>query len=269
MSVKGNARFTILGSGGSMGIPVVGCPCAVCQSTISENKRLRPSALIQVEGRSILIDCGPDFRQQALRHALVDLDGTILTHAHHDHTAGIDELRIFTLRSGKPLPCLLSPETLQELKIRFYYIFDERTAPDGTKLTTNFQLQNLAAGQGETVFLGLKVRYMSYFQGGMQVTGLRFGDLAYLTDIKDYTPQIFESLKGVKTLILSALRHTPSHLHFTVDDAVDFAAKVGAKQTWLTHIAHELEHVRTNAYLPESIRVGYDGLEIHFDAELA
>lgn len=269
MTVTTDARLLILGSGGSMGIPVVGCSCAVCHSTSAHNVRLRPSVVIKVGGHVILVDCGPDFRLQALRYGITHLDGVILTHAHHDHTAGIDELRIFTLRSGHPLPCLLSYETLEELKIRFYYIFNEHCGPDGVKLTTNFALHSLDQDSGETTFLGLKVGYMTYRQGGMQVSGLRFGDLAYLTDIKDYGPEIFDALKGVKTLILSALRHTPSHLHFTVDDAISFAEKVGAEQTWLTHIAHELDHERTNAYLPKSMRLSYDGLELHFDAELA
>lgn len=261
--------FTFLGTGGSMGIPVIGCNCNICKSTNPHNARLRPSALIKVYGKSILLDCGPDFRTQALTHQINDLDALILTHAHHDHTAGLDEMRIFTLRSGKPLPCLLSSETLQELKIRFYYIFNDRYGDNGIKLTTDLGLTCIEDGSGEIDFEGLHVRYIDYRQGGMQVHGFRFGNLAYITDIKEYTPEIFSVLDGVETLILSALRHTPSHLHFTVDDAVDFAQKVGAKQTWLTHIAHELEHERTNAYLPDSIRLGYDGLELKFQAELS
>lgn len=258
-------HFIFLGSGGSMGIPVVGCSCDVCKSTFPHNVRLRPSAMIKISGRNFLIDCGPDFRLQALNHNIDHLDGILMTHAHHDHSAGLDELRIFTLRSGKALPCLLSEETLRELKIRFYYIFDGVYTPDGVKMTTDLDLNLLKGEEGVVDFEGLKIGYMSYHQGGMEVQGFRFGDLAYLTDIKNYSPQIFNSLAGVKTLIISALRHTPSALHFTVDDAVAFAQKVGAKETWLTHIAHELDHVRTNAYLPESIRLSYDGLELSFN----
>lgn len=268
MHITTQARFLFLGSGGSMGIPVVGCTCAVCRSSLSQNKRLRPSAVIKIGNRIILIDCGPDFRAQALGNGITHVDGVILTHAHHDHTAGVDDLRIFTLRSGQPLPCLLSLETLRELKIRFYYIFNERCGPDGVKLTTNLALHCMEESTGQIVFEGLKIRYISYHQGGMQVNGLRFGNLAYVTDIKEYSSDIFASLEGVKTLIIGALRHTPSHLHFTVDDAVNFAKTVGAEKTWLTHIAHELDHERTNVYLPESIRMSYDGLELHFDAEL-
>lgn len=268
MSITTEARFLFLGSGGSMGIPVVGCPCEVCRSPLSQNKRLRPSAAIKIGNRIILIDCGPDFRTQALEYGITHIDGVILTHAHHDHTAGVDDLRIFTLRSGQPLPCLLSSETLQELKTRFYYIFNERCSPDGVKLTTNLATYCIEEPCGQIIFEGLKIKYISYHQGGMQVNGFRFGNLAYVTDIKEFNPEIFDSLKGVKTLVIGALRHTPSNLHFTVDDAINFSKAVGAEKTWLTHIAHELDHERTNAYLPEYVRMSYDGLELHFDAEL-
>lgn len=225
--------------------------------------------MIKIGGKVFLIDSGPDFRFQALKFGIKEIDGIILTHAHHDHTAGIDELRIFTLRSQKPLPCLMSEETLRELKVRFYYIFDPRYAQDGVKLTTDLAIDCLNGETGESIFEGLKFNYVAYQQGGMEVNGFRFGDLAYITDIKDYHPSIFSVLQGVKTLVISALRFTPSHLHFTVDEAVEFAKKVGAKKTWLTHIAHELDHERTNAYLPESIRLSYDGLELKFNAEFS
>lgn len=255
--------FVIIGSGGSMGIPVVGCRCEVCCSHSAQNKRLRPSALVKFEGRNFLIDCGPDFRQQALNYHIDHLDGVIVTHAHHDHTAGLDELRIYTLRSGNPLPCLLSDETLEELKVRFYYIFEDKPG-NGPKLTTNLKTECLQGDSGDYVFEGLPLSYISYVQGGMKVNGFRFGNLAYLTDIKGYNDTIFPGLQGLETLVVSALRYTPSPLHFTVDDAIAFAQKVGAKQTWLTHIAHELDAERTNAYLPDSIRVTYDGLELAF-----
>lgn len=262
--MKSEAKLVFLGTGGSMGIPVIGCSCPVCHSSLSKNKRLRPSVAIKFNNHLILVDCGPDFRQQALIHRITQIDGLILTHAHNDHTAGLDELRIFTLRSGRPLPCLLSKETLEEIKIRFYYIFNNDYSSDGVKLTTNLALNCLHEDAGEVSFMGLNIDYMTYRQGGMKVMGLRLGNLAYLTDIKDHGPEIFDKLNKVDTLIISALRHTPSHLHFTVDEAIAFSQKVGAKQTWLTHIAHELEHERTNAYLPESIRMSYDGLELPF-----
>ena len=255
-------QIIFLGTGGSMGIPVIGCDCPVCQSELALNRRLRPSALLVAGEQNILIDCGPDFREQALRYQINKIDGLILTHAHHDHTSGIDELRIYCLRTKQAIPCLLSMATASDIKTRFYYLFDDRSPY--TKLTTKFSLQVLDGERGETDFLGLRVGYMTYEQGGMQVNGFRFGSLAYISDIRHYPDSIFDDLAGVQTLILSSLRYTPSDLHFSVDEAVEFAKRVGAKETWLTHIAHELEHEKANAYLPSNVRMAYDGLKLEF-----
>lgn len=255
-----NAKLLFLGTGGSMGIPVIGCKCPVCKSDSSYNKRLRPSALLIVDGKRILIDCGPDFKEQALRYEIDQLDGIIVTHAHHDHTAGFDELRIYSLRSHQAIPCLLSPDTLTDLKRRFYYIFDKNSSYTAT--TAKFQLQLLERERGEISFLGLNIRYFSYKQGGMLINGFRFGNLAYVSDIREYPETIFEDLKGIETLVISALRFSPTPLHFSVDEAIDFARRTGAKKTWLMHIAHELDHEKTNVYLPADIRLAYDGLVI-------
>lgn len=260
-------QWLVLGSGGSMGVPIIGCCCEVCTSTLFYNKRLRPSVAIKVDSRVIVIDSGPDFRSQALTAGISNVDSVIFTHAHHDHTAGIDDLRIFTLRNNAKMPCLMSRETFDDLRVRYQYIFDE--VPGKLKVTTNLDLVIFPNAEGSIAFEGLNIDYFTYQQSGMSVNGLRFGDLAYVTDIKDYDLSIFNFLKGVKTLIVSALRFTPSVFHFTVDDAVDFALKVGAEKVWLTHIGHELDHVKTNAYLPEHIRLSYDGLEFEFEAEEA
>ncbi len=259
------SKFIFLGTGGSMGIPVVGCQCAVCTSKDPHNERLRPSVLLKTESKTILIDSSPDFRYQALRANIHDIDSVIFTHAHHDHTAGIDDLRIFTLKSGNKLPCLLSKDTLRDLQRRFYYIFED--VHGKPKVTTNLEITLFPEAEGEVNFEGLRIGSFTYKQSGMLVNGLRLGELAFLTDIKEYDSSIFEFLKGIKILIISALRFTPSHFHLTVDEAVDFALKSGAEKVWLTHIAHELDHEKTNAYLPEHIRLCYDGLEIEFNPE--
>jgi phosphoribosyl 1,2-cyclic phosphate phosphodiesterase len=259
-------HFHFLGTGGSMGIPLIGCRCAVCQSQSPFNHRLRPSGLVVVGNKHILVDCGPDFREQALRHNLDQIEGLILTHPHYDHTAGVDELRVYYMRSKQPLPCLLSRETALDLQKRFYYMFEEKSFD--SKLTTKFALQFLEGERGITVFQGLRIRYMTYEQVGMLVNGFRFGDLAYVSDIRKYPETIFEDLDGINVLILSALRFTPSHMHFHVDEAIDFAMRTGAKKTWLTHIAHELDHDKTNEYLPQSVRMAYDGLKIEFQADI-
>jgi phosphoribosyl 1,2-cyclic phosphate phosphodiesterase len=252
--------FLFLGTGASLGIPVVGCPCTVCHSESPCNRRLRPSGILNIDGKKILFDCGPDFRMQALYHHIESLDGLILTHAHHDHIAGIDELRVFYMRKKEALPCLLSQETLQEVQMRFPYIFAD--PHDREKITARLDLHVLEQRETNVRFLDIPFTYMSYEQMGMQVNGFRCGDFAYISDIHIYRDTIFTHLKGVKTLVLSALRMTPSLAHFSIDEAVAFAERAGVQHTWLTHIAHEVDHEEANGYLPPYVRMAYDGLEI-------
>ena len=214
-------KLFFIGTGASMGIPVIGCKCEVCQSTSPFNKRFRPSALLKINGKEILIDAGPDFREQALKYSIDHIDGLILTHAHHDHTAGIDDLRIYYLMSKQSIPCLLSTETAQEIRRRFHYMFEVQ--PTEIQLIPRMTLCEFSGESGIVDFLGVTTQYFSYKQLGMLVTGYRWGTMAYVTDIKDYSDEIFEQLKGVKILILSALRFTHSHMHFSIDEAVDFA----------------------------------------------
>lgn len=256
------ATLEFLGTGGSVGVPVIGCSCEVCRSTDPHNQRLRTSALLNIEGKRILIDSGPDYRQQALRSHIDHLDGVIFTHAHQDHTGGIDELRMYLVRGTTPMPALLSKETYEDLYRRFHYIFVKEGYYDA--LNAKFQLIFMDEVSGQIEFMGIPLSYFTYKQAGMKVNGIRIGNMAYVTDIKNYDDSIFEHLKGVDQLVVSALRYTPSPLHFTVDEAVDFSKKVGAKHAWLTHLSHDLDHERTNAYLPENVRLAYDGLIIPF-----
>lgn len=258
---KQNGHFLFLGTGGSMGIPVIGCHCAVCESDSPCNQRLRPSAVITIGEKRFLIDCGPDFREQALKHHIDNIDGIILTHAHHDHIAGIDELRVYFMRKKAPIPCLLSDITAEELLTRYRYIFDDMTF---SKLTPRLGLQKITEDFGQTVFEEIPIGFVSYEQAGMKVTGYRFGNLAYISDIKNFSESIFTHLQGVETLILSALRFTPSPFHITIDEAIAFATRVRAKHTWITHISHDLDHEATNSYLPSNVRMAYDGLELNF-----
>lgn len=257
--MKGKLLF--LGTGGSVGIPVIGCSCEVCHSNDPANKRLRPSALLRIEQRQFLIDAGPDFRMQALRTGITKLDGLLLTHAHHDHTAGIDDLRPIYYRRSTPLPVLLSSATAEDIRMRYSYLFES----NDKNFILRLHLQLLTGQTGSTFFENLPIQYVTYMQGGMLVNGYRIGDLAYLSDICQFPPSIFEDLKGVRYLIISALRYTPSPLHFSVDEAIDFANQLKAEKVWLTHISHELEHHQANAYLPPHMHLAYDGLEIDFD----
>jgi phosphoribosyl 1,2-cyclic phosphate phosphodiesterase len=257
------ASFVFLGSGGSLGIPVIGCDCRVCKSSSPYNNRLRPSALLKVNGKDFLIDAGPDLRTQALKYDIRHLDGILLTHAHFDHIAGLDDLRIFYYMQKERLPCLLSEETLDELKTRFFYLF--QPFENGSQLGIFLDMIVLKEDFGAVDFQGIKWNYLSYFQAGMKVTGYRIGNFAYVSDIRQYSEKIFESLQGVEILVLSAPRPEPSSVHFSIDEGVAFAREAGAQQTWFTHIAHDLEHEETNAKLPKGFNLSYDGQVIDFE----
>ncbi len=259
------ASLLFLGTGASTGIPVIGCSCTVCSSASDKDKRLRTSSLIRYEGKNYLIDVCPDIRQQALKFGLSRLDGLIVTHTHYDHIGGLEELRIFNFIQKMPIPCLVTQESLNDIKHLFYYLFAEKV--EGQNYTSQYDFQILSNGKGAATIADLPLQYCSYYQGEMKVLGLRFGDLAYITDIKTYSDDIFSFLEGVNTLVVSALRFTPSHLHFTIDQAIDFCQRVKAKKSYFIHLSHEVEHSHVQSLLPEGIHLAYDGLEIPFHIE--
>lgn len=249
--------FLFLGTGASAGVPVIGCKCSVCASPSPKNKRYRPSGLLQVGGKNLLIDIGPDFHSQAVQFHIDHLDGLLLTHTHYDHIAGIDELRVFNVRQKEPMPCLLSLESEEELKKRYYYFFEDGTS---TKLTCVVLPQE----RGEITFLGVKIGYCSFAQGPMKVTGFRCGDFAYISDIQKYDDSIFSSLEGVEQLVLSALKPEESPFHLSFPEAIAFSKRACARRTWITHLGHFYDHAALEALLPPDIRVAYDGLKLEF-----
>lgn len=264
-----NARLLFLGTGGSMGIPVVACECTVCSSTNSKNHRFRSSVLLQYAGKQVLIDCGPDFHQQALKFKLKHLDGVMLTHAHNDHVAGLDELRAFYMLDKTPMTCLLSRETRRDIEKRFDYMVKPYDSSQGEKpLVSKFEFMEIPSEVCHVNFLDVDWDIFTYYQIGMKVNGFRSGSFAYVTDIRDYNDSIFESLQNLDTLVLSALRFTPSPFHLNVDEAIEFARKTGAKKTYINHIAHELEHEIAEAYFPPGIHCSYDGLELPINLNL-
>lgn len=255
-------RLLFLGTGGSAGIPTIACQCHVCTSSSPLNKRLRPSVLLSAGKKCFLIDVGPDFRNQALIYNIKHLDGVILTHTHYDHIGGIDELRIFYFKHKIRLKVLASIETFNELRHRYHYLFN-LNQKSGT-LQSKLDFEILQGDFGKTFFQGIDVEYVSYYQVNMKVTGYRFGNLAYISDIRNYDNKVVESLQGIDTLILSALRYGPSEVHFNIDEAISFVKSVGARRAYFTHIAHDLEHYETNQKLPEHIRLAHDGMELSF-----
>lgn len=250
--------FLFLGTGASAGVPLIGCKCEVCASPSPKDKRFRPSGLIRVGDKSLLIDTTPDLRSQLLQHQIDRVDGLLLTHTHFDHIAGIDDLRILNVWQREAIPCLLSQASLDEMKTRYAYFFDEQ------KSTAKFDFFPLEQEQGSSYFVGVDVRYCHFTQNGMKVTGFRVGDFAYISDVKEYDDSVFSFLKGIKTLVLSALKPEPSAFHLCFDEAKAFAKKSGAEKTWLTHLSHSRDHEGYNKLLPPEIRVAYDGLELEF-----
>ncbi len=261
-------RLTFLGTGTSMGVPTLGCDCAVCTSTDPRDRRLRPSVLLRwddPEGgrqRVVVIDTGPDFREQALRNHLTHLDAVFYTHSHADHIMGLDDLRPLSFihfRESGPIPLYASRQTAAVLERIYDYTF----SPQATYPTrARVQIELLT---GRTSIYGAEFICVPLKHGQMDVSGFRFGDTAYLTDVSQIPEESFELLQGLNTLVLPALRHQPHPSHATLKQAVAWAERIGAQHTWLTHIAHELGHEETNRMLPAGIALAYDGLEVAVD----
>lgn len=257
-----NAQLTFLGTGASTGIPVIGCQCNVCTSPSAHNKRLRTCVWIQYKGKSYLIDIGPDIRQQALTHHITSVDGVIITHTHYDHIGGMEELRIFNRMQQRSIDCVINEEGFSNIQRLFFYLFEKKDSDSNDTSQINFNIVKEA--KGVTVVGNLPLQYFQYKHGKISVLGLRLGNLAYLTDIKEYSDEIFDFLKGADIVIISALRFRQAKFHFTIDEAIDFVSKTQAKMSYFIHIAHEIDHEKMAVLLPQKVRLAYDGLQIPF-----
>lgn len=252
-------RVTMVGSGTSTGVPVIGCPCKVCTSTNPKNRRSRPGLKLEVNGGVLLVDTPTDLREQALRFGLPRLDAVLFTHAHADHIFGLDDIRILNFRQRKAIPCYGSAETLRALRRIFAYIF-ERTQEGGGKP----QIELLEVREPFRL-LGREIIPVPVWHGEMEVFGYRLGRFAYVTDCNRIPEESFELLAGVEVLILDALRYRPHATHFSVAEAVAVAERIGSKRTIFTHLAHEIDYGDPQVQLPPGMELGYDGLT--FDVE--
>lgn len=248
-------KFTILGSGTSTGIPMVGCGCRVCRSADPKDTRTRTSLLVENNGTYILVDTSTDLRTQAIRQQIPYIDAVLFTHAHADHIHGIDDLRGFHFIHKKVIPCYASRETLDNIGSKFSYIFTGHSADGYHQL-----LQPHVINKTFQLF-GLTITPIPLLHGSMLSTGFRFNDFAYLTDCSAIPAESMSLLQGLDVLVIDALRYTPHPHHFNVAGAVAVAAEIGAKRTFLTHLTHEISHADGGS-LPEGVFLAYDGLSL-------
>jgi phosphoribosyl 1,2-cyclic phosphate phosphodiesterase len=250
-------RVTFLGTGTSQGVPVIGSDHPVCKSEDPKDKRLRVSVLVEVDQRNILIDCGPDFRQQMLSNNVQRIDAILYTHEHSDHTIGLDDIRPYFFRQGD-IPIYAHKRVMASLSKRFEYIFASENKYPGAPSVQEHVIENKTF-----TVQGVNVVPVNVMHNRVQVFGFRIRDFAYITDAKTIEDEEAEKLKGVDVLVLNALRKEPHHSHFNLQEALDFIEKIKPEKAYLTHISHLLGfHEEVQASLPENVFLAYDNLQI-------
>ena len=254
-------RLVLLGSGTSFGVPQVGCSCRTCTSADPRDRRTRSAALVETRGRRLLIDTPPELRLQLVAHGIDRVDAVLFTHAHADHTHGIDDLRPITARRKDPLPAYGPPATMAELATRFAYVFDPDHGARAGTTKPNLDARPLAAGEPADVS-GVPVLPLELPHGDQIVYGYRIGDLAYLTDAKSVPDAVRTRLTGLDVLVLNALLPRPHPLHLSIPEAIATAQAIGARRTLFTHLTHETPHAELAASLPAGIEPAYDGLVV-------
>lgn len=241
-----------------MGVPTIGCTCAVCQSTDENDKRTRPSVMVSYSGRNVVIDTTPDFRAQAIREGLRKIDAVIYTHGHADHILGLDDLRPLTFWSGD-IPLYADPVTMQRLDEIFGYIFKGEYKFGGSSTLKLLPLD------GDLELFGAKFHPVKVRHGDAEIFAFRFGSAAYVTDFSNISEESLKQLEGLDILFLDALRHKPHPTHSTLSNSLSIVERLKPKRAFFTHISHDLGHASTNAILPDNVRLSHDGMKLDFE----
>ncbi len=250
-------KITLLGTGTSQGVPVIGCCCEVCSSLDYRDKRLRSSVHLEVDDLSLVIDTGPDFRQQMLRTGITKLDALLYTHEHKDHTAGMDDIRSFNFLQKKDMPIYADPRVINQLKREFAYVFAENKYP-GVPSVDVHELHNKAFK-----IAGVSITPIEVMHHELPVFGFRIGDFTYITDAKTISEKEKKKIMGSKVMIINALQQTEHISHLTLEEAIHLSQELEIEQTYLTHISHKLGvHKSVSAGLPENVKLAFDGLTI-------
>jgi phosphoribosyl 1,2-cyclic phosphate phosphodiesterase len=253
--------LTFLGTGTSVGVPVIGCGCATCQSDDPRDKRFRSSVLVRAGDQTLLVDSGPDLRMQALREGLREIDAVIYTHAHIDHIAGFDELRAFCWRRQEPLPLHGTEACLETLKKMYGWAFFPES------LNSGYVRPDARVIDGPFTYGKLKVTPLPVLHAAVETVGFLFQHgnsrkVAYIPDVKSIPEGTMKLIQGVDVFIIDALRPTEHGTHFSLDEALAAAAEIGAKETWLTHLTHDYDVEAVSKTLPAGVRMAWDGLKI-------
>ena len=251
-------RLTLLGTGTSQGVPIIGCECKVCTSSDPRDNRLRTAALFHNDSTNIAIDCGPDFRQQMLRQHVKSLDAILITHTHNDHVIGLDDVRPFNFSMNRSIPVYGLKEHLEEVKSRFEYIFKSDPYPGAPKLNLH-PIEPYHSFEVE----GMEILPLLVNHGNLDVLGFRIGNKAYLTDTNHIPDRTVSALKDLDILVLDSLHRKKHHSHFNLNESIVMAQKINADRTFLIHLSHKMGlHSEVDGGCPVNIHLGYDGLTI-------
>ena len=251
-------QITFLGTGTSQGVPIIACPCAICNSTDSRDKRLRTSILIEANSKTFVIDTGPDFRQQMLRENVKEMDAIIFTHEHKDHTAGFDDIRAFNFVNQKKMEVYASGRVQEAIRREYPYIFSDFKYPGIPEVNLHL-IENKKLTIEGVDFLPIEVMHYK-----LPVFGFRVGDFSYITDANYISDSEKEKLKNSKVLVLNALRREPHISHFTLEEAIELVNELKPEKAYFTHISHQLGfHAEVQKELPSNVELAYDGLKIN------